>query len=142
MIYFLEDDDSIRKLVIYGLESQGFEAEGFSLEVLSVAAPRRARRVFLYHTHTYEAYEMEAGDTYRETEKWRTSDAEHNIVRVGAELEKYLMAAGVSVTHDTTAFPPPIPDRWWGCRRRPRKAMIYISICTGIPIPRATGPTP
>ena len=29
MIYFLEDDDSIRKLVIYGLESQGFEAEGF-----------------------------------------------------------------------------------------------------------------
>ena len=25
MIYFLEDDDSIRKLVIYGLESQGFE---------------------------------------------------------------------------------------------------------------------
>ena len=31
MIYFLEDDDSIRKLVIYGLESQGFEAEGFSL---------------------------------------------------------------------------------------------------------------
>ena len=31
MIYFLEDDDSIRKLVIYGLESQGFAAEGFSL---------------------------------------------------------------------------------------------------------------
>ena len=31
MIYFLEDDDSIRKLVIYGLESQGFEAAGFSL---------------------------------------------------------------------------------------------------------------
>ena len=31
MIYFLEDEDSIRKLVIYGLESQGFEAEGFSL---------------------------------------------------------------------------------------------------------------
>ena len=25
MIYLLEDDDSIRKLVIYGLESQGFE---------------------------------------------------------------------------------------------------------------------
>ncbi|MEA5142042.1 MAG: response regulator transcription factor [Oscillibacter sp.] len=29
MIYLLEDDDSIRKLVIYGLESQGFEARGF-----------------------------------------------------------------------------------------------------------------
>ncbi len=30
MIYLLEDDDSIRKLVIYALESQGFSAEGFS----------------------------------------------------------------------------------------------------------------
>jgi two-component system alkaline phosphatase synthesis response regulator PhoP len=29
MIYLLEDDDSIRKLVVYGLQSQGYEAEGF-----------------------------------------------------------------------------------------------------------------
>ncbi|MBR6420019.1 MAG: response regulator transcription factor [Oscillospiraceae bacterium] len=29
MIYILEDDDSIRKLVIYALESQGMAAEGF-----------------------------------------------------------------------------------------------------------------
>ena len=34
MIYFLEDDDSIRKLVIYGLESQGYEAQGFELPSL------------------------------------------------------------------------------------------------------------
>lgn len=30
MIYLLEDDDSIRKLVIYALESQGYQASGFS----------------------------------------------------------------------------------------------------------------
>ena len=29
MIYLLEDDDAIRKLVIYALSSQGFEARGF-----------------------------------------------------------------------------------------------------------------
>ncbi len=29
MIYLLEDDESIRKLVIYALKSQGYEAEGF-----------------------------------------------------------------------------------------------------------------
>ena len=29
MIYLLEDDDSIRKLVIYTLQSQGYEARGF-----------------------------------------------------------------------------------------------------------------
>ena len=31
MIYLLEDDDSIRKLVIYGLEIQGYEAQGFEV---------------------------------------------------------------------------------------------------------------
>ncbi len=31
MIYLLEDDESIRKLVVYALESQGFEAVGFGL---------------------------------------------------------------------------------------------------------------
>ncbi len=31
LIYILEDDASIRKLVIYTLESQGYEAEGFEL---------------------------------------------------------------------------------------------------------------
>ena len=31
MIYLLEDDDSIRKLIVYGLQSQGYEAAGFSL---------------------------------------------------------------------------------------------------------------
>ena len=31
MIYLLEDDDSIRKLVVYALASQGYEAEGFEL---------------------------------------------------------------------------------------------------------------
>lgn len=34
MIYLLEDDDSIRKLVIYALESQGYEAQGFALPSL------------------------------------------------------------------------------------------------------------
>ena len=29
MIYFLEDDESIRKLVIYALQREGYEAEGF-----------------------------------------------------------------------------------------------------------------
>lgn len=31
MIYLLEDDDAIRKLVVYGLQSQGYEAAGFPL---------------------------------------------------------------------------------------------------------------
>lgn len=42
MIYLLEDDDSIRKLVIYALESQGYQARGFSLPAEFWAALRQA----------------------------------------------------------------------------------------------------
>lgn len=41
MIYLLEDDDSIRKLVIYALESQGYRASGFSLPADFWAAMRQ-----------------------------------------------------------------------------------------------------
>lgn len=41
MIYLLEDDDSIRKLVIYALESQGYQARGFSLPAEFWAALRQ-----------------------------------------------------------------------------------------------------
>ena len=34
MIYLLEDDDSIRKLVVYALESAGYQAEGFERPTL------------------------------------------------------------------------------------------------------------
>lgn len=82
--------------------------EGFTLEVLSVVpASRNARRVFLYHTHTYEAYEMDAENVYTSTETWRTKDNQYNMVRVGEELAQRLREAGIFVTHDTTAYEPP-----------------------------------
>ena len=62
MIYLLEDDDSIRKLVVYALESQGFEAEGFGspepfwrrLTQTPCLTPsqRSMRQVFLLHCLT------------------------------------------------------------------------------------------
>ncbi len=39
MIYILEDDASIRKLVVYTLNSQGMEAEGFERPSLLLARP-------------------------------------------------------------------------------------------------------
>lgn len=83
--------------------------DAFSLEVISAVTPKQARqfRVYLYHTHTYEAYEMTAVQTYSQTEKWRTKDDTHNIVGVGAELAKLLEAAGIYVYHDTTPYEPP-----------------------------------
>lgn len=79
----------------------------FAIEVLGTADAKPAKRVLIYHTHTYEAYEQSPDEPYRETEKWRTADNEHNVVRVGAELAALLKALGLEVTHDATAFEPP-----------------------------------
>lgn len=80
--------------------------DGFSIEVISTGTQQPRRRVLIYHTHTYEAFEQ-ADERYQETEKWRTADNRHNMVRVGEELASLLRALGLEVVHDATAFEPP-----------------------------------
>lgn len=64
-------------------------------------------RVLLYHTHTWEAYEMTEDAQYTPTETWRTKDERYNMVRIGEELAKQLSLLGFEVVHDKTAFEPP-----------------------------------
>lgn len=95
-------------LLCWGLCACAETAEGFSMEILSVSSGQaKQKRVFLYHTHTYEAYEMDGENRYKATESWRTADHEYNMVRVGAELAARLLEAGIFVTHDTTDYEPP-----------------------------------
>ena len=71
------------------------------------AKPAPRGRILIYHTHTNEAYRMVPGDTYRQTEAWRTDDQTHSVVRVGEVLTKLLTDRGFDVTHDTTDHEPP-----------------------------------
>ncbi|MBQ3224022.1 MAG: stage II sporulation protein P [Clostridia bacterium] len=59
-------------------------------------------RVLIYHTHTYEAYTMEADGLYEETERWRTADNAYNVVRVGEALAEELRLRGIEVVQDIT----------------------------------------
>ena len=80
------------------------------LEVIRETAPPptwAGKRVLIYHTHTWEAYEQAADAPYRETEKWRTKDNSCNVVAVGSALAASLQSLGLTVVHDTTAFEPP-----------------------------------
>lgn len=65
------------------------------------------KRVLIYHTHTWEAFEQVEGNRYQETEKWRTKDNNANMVAVGDALTAALGALGCEVVHDDTAFEPP-----------------------------------
>jgi len=59
-------------------------------------------RVLIYHTHTHEAYEQVVEDPYEALEAWRTTDADHSVVRVGEALAERLVDYGFEVVHDTT----------------------------------------
>ena len=83
------------------------EDADFVIRLLGVQTETPRKRVLIYHTHTYEAYEQTPDDPYEETEKWRTADSAHNVVRVGEELAALLRSLGVEVVHDVTAFEPP-----------------------------------
>lgn len=68
------------------------------------------KRILIYHTHTYEAYEQTMENPYREIEKWRTADDAHNVIAVGKVLAAQLTALGMQVTHDVSVFEPPTLD--------------------------------
>jgi len=69
--------------------------------------PLSGKRVLIYHTHTWEAFEQVEGSRYVETEKWRSKDDSVNMVAVGNALTAALEALGCTVVHDETAFEPP-----------------------------------
>lgn len=64
-------------------------------------------RVLIYHTHTWEAYEMTKQTQYEPTETWRTKDERYNMIRIGEALAAELTDRGFYVVHDRTAFEPP-----------------------------------
>ena len=57
--------------------------------------------VLIVHTHSSEAYTMEAGFEYPESDSLRTLDERYSVIRVGDEIADILTEAGISVLHDT-----------------------------------------
>ena len=89
------------------IERIGKEDQADTQAVAASADMQDLPRVLIYHTHTWEAYEMTAQTQYEPTETWRTKDERYNMVCVGAALAKELTERGFVVEHDTTAFEPP-----------------------------------
>ena len=99
-------EKTVQAITLDVLETQ--PSDSFSMEVIRVGAVDcRQYRVYIYHTHTYEAYQMDEQNRYVPTETWRTADPRYNVIRAGAELADCLRLAGVFVTHDSTAYEPP-----------------------------------
>jgi len=93
-------------------QEEGIITDTFIAEVIRAEEPDEyaGKKVLIYHTHTYEAYEQVADHPYEQTDQWRTTNSNHNVIAVGKALSASLRALGLTVVHDTTAFEPPDLD--------------------------------
>ena len=64
-------------------------------------------QILIVHSHGSEAYSQYDGDTYEESDPYRTTDCTHNVVKVGEEIATVFRAYGFQVIHDTTLFDYP-----------------------------------
>lgn len=85
--------------------------DAFTVEIIrDVPTQPVSKRVLIYHTHTFEAYEQDPEHAYQPTEKWRTADPTYNMIAVGKALASCLEALGIDVVHDVSTFELPSLD--------------------------------
>ena len=64
--------------------------------------------VLIFHTHGTEAFTPVSGAYYEEEGgEYRTTDEDHNMISLGAELARLLNAAGIPTVQDTTYYDYP-----------------------------------
>lgn len=64
-------------------------------------------QVLILHTHSSEAYTMDAFDTYEPSDSYRTQDDTHNVIRLGDILAEKFTASGLNVIHDRGVYDYP-----------------------------------
>jgi len=64
-------------------------------------------QILILHSHGSEAYTPADSDLYTESDPYRTTDCNYNVVRVGEEMAQVFRNAGFGVIHDTTLYDSP-----------------------------------
>ena len=93
---------------IYVYDRTGLGLDSSVLEEGSVqVAMGEGPQILILHTHGSEAYSQADGQTYEESDPYRTTDCSHNVVKVGEEMATVFRAHGFQVLHDTTLYDYP-----------------------------------
>ena len=64
-------------------------------------------QILILHSHGSESYTPSGTDVYEESDPYRTTDCNYNVVRVGEEIARVLRDHGFEVIHDTTLYDYP-----------------------------------
>ncbi len=77
-------------------------------------------QILIYHTHGSEAYTQTEDSRYMESDAYRTTDCQRNVVRIGEEMAQVFRTQGFQVIHDTTLYDYPVYN---GAYERSRKGV-------------------
>ena len=97
-VFSAEEADGIR---IAGACSYTPDKQALLLQPSSLDFQQDGPTVLIVHTHSSEAYTMEAGFEYPESDELRTQDSRYSVIRIGDEIAQILQDAGIEVLHDT-----------------------------------------
>lgn len=64
-------------------------------------------QILILHSHGSEAYTPSGADVYQESDPYRTTNCNYNVVRVGEEIAGVFREHGFEVIHDTTLYDYP-----------------------------------
>jgi len=64
-------------------------------------------QILILHSHGSEAYTPAGNDVYVQSDPYRTTDCNYNVVRVGEEIARVFRKQGFQVVHDTTLYDYP-----------------------------------
>lgn len=100
-----------------------------------------APTVLILHSHATESYTPTKEEPYQASSSYRTLDAQHNMVRVGAYLKELLEARGIAVIHDTSFHDYPSYNDSYGNSREAVQAWLeqYPSIQMVLDLHRDAG---
>ena len=70
----------------------------------AISLPEEGYQILIIHTHGTEAFTPDGDDQYQATADYRTTDADHSVIRVGQALADALEEQGLSVLVDTELY--------------------------------------
>jgi len=91
---------------LYNRTDYALEADVLSRGTVDVSLGE-GPQILILHTHGSEAYTQSDGNTYEESDPYRTTDCTRNVVKVGEEMATVFRAHGFQVLHDTNLYDYP-----------------------------------
>ncbi|MBR4579131.1 MAG: stage II sporulation protein P [Oscillospiraceae bacterium] len=99
-------------------------------EPLTQTLPEEGAQILIIHTHGTEAFLPVSGEEYTASDPYRTTEAEHSVIRLGDELRALWEAQGFRVIHDRSLYDYP---SYTGAYSRSREAVEgWLARCPDI----------